>query len=146
MGHSLAREKYPQQAVENLLEMMTYPPVGTELFIEVTLEDDGDDFELPQVAETERKIPVIKNDDYVLYYERTSGMTFAHCDVFNWNKRVYKDLDLKFHYLKWMMYEPIYAIHTINDTKQEKFFRLFGFKPLCYFVDADGEEYELYRT
>ena len=98
------------------------------------------------MAEAERKQPVIKNADYVLYYERTSGMTFAHCDVFNWNKRVYKDLDLKFHYLKWMLDEPIYAIHTINDTKQEKFFRLFGFKPLCYFVDADGEEYELYRT
>jgi hypothetical protein len=102
--------------------------------------------QLPEVAEPERKIPVIQTADYVLSLERTSSMTFAHCDVFNWNRRVRKDLDLKFHYLKWMVGEPIYAIHTLNDNKQEKFFRLFGFKPFCDFVDADGEEYELYRT
>lgn len=146
MGVAPKPINHAKRAVENILELLTYPPAGTELFIEVTLEGDEDDFELPEVAEVERKIPVIQTPDYVLYLERTSGMTFAHCDVFNWNKRVYKDLDLKFHYLKWMVGEPLYALHTINDFKQEKFFRLFGFKPLCYFVDTNGEEYELYRT
>jgi hypothetical protein len=101
---------------------------------------------LPEVAEAERKLPVIQRDDYTISLERTSGMTFIHCDFRQWSKTAYRNLFGEFGRLKWLIAEPIYALHRHSDKKHEKFLKMFNFTYLCDFVDVDGEEYQLYRT
>ena len=101
---------------------------------------------LPEVSEAERKLPVIRRDDYTVSLERTSGMTFIHCEFRKWSKDAYRDLFGEFKALKWLIAEPIYALHRADDKKHEKFLKMFNFTYLCDFVDADDEEYQLHRT
>jgi hypothetical protein len=83
------------------------------------------------------KIPVIHNNDYIIYLEDDCGFTFIHCDCVRWTKKVKQNglCDLK--KLFEVHRNDIYAIHEIGDVKHNKFLRIFGFEYLKDFVGTD---------
>lgn len=103
--------------------------------------------DLPEKAEHELKVPVINREEYTVSLERASGLNFIHCDVHKpWSKTIRFELYEDFRLLLYLVNEPIHALHRPEDKKHEKFLNLFGFTYLCDFIDADGEEFQLYRT
>ena len=73
------------------------------------------------------KTPVIQSDDYIVYLEYYSNLSFIHCDCYRWNKTVkaalLADLDKLFEIHR----KPMLAIHEIGDKKHLKFLRMVGF-------------------
>jgi hypothetical protein len=101
--------------------------------------------DLPPEAIPERKVPVIVRKDYTVYLERTSGLTFIHCDVHSrWSPSVRFDLMHDWQSFKLLHRAPIYALHTPGDRKHEKFLRLFGFSFEGSFTDPAMGPTEIY--
>lgn len=102
--------------------------------------------DLPSEVIPERKVPVVTRKEYTLYLERTSGMTFIHCDVHTrWTPSVRFQLDLDFRDLLHLHTEPLFALHDPGDCKHEKFLGLFGFTFTTSFAAPDGTELHLYK-
>jgi hypothetical protein len=102
--------------------------------------------ELPEVAEHSYKVPVIVRDEYTVSLEYTSKMHFGHVDVHKWSPSSAWQLGVDFEDLKTLVNSPIYALHTPGDEKHLKFLEKYGFEYLCDFVDADGDEKQLYKA
>jgi hypothetical protein len=100
---------------------------------------------IPDKAIPERKVPVIVRKDYTVSLERTSGMTFVHCDITGrWSKTVQKSLDQNWQALLHLHTDTIYALHTPGDRKHEKFLHLFGFSLAGTYTAVEGT-IELYK-
>lgn len=88
------------------------------------------------------KIPVITTKDYIIYLEDNEGYFFIHCDVNSkWNKVVKKELLKDFKILTKEWNRELYALHTPNDKKHEKFLKMFGF---IYFNTVEGLDENIY--
>lgn len=92
------------------------------------------------------KVPVVIQKAYTIYFERSQGHTFGHCDIHvPWTSQVKQDLAVAFKALCVLHSEKIYAQHSPEDTKHEKFLKMFGFKFVEEFVGlATGETRHLY--
>jgi hypothetical protein len=99
---------------------------------------------LPAIPE--RKVPVIVKPDYTVFLERTSGLTFVHCDVHSrWTSRVKDELVRDWQTFRALHEAPILALHTPGDTKHHKFLSMFGFEFATAFTDAaTGDEKHLF--
>jgi len=102
--------------------------------------------ELPETAEHSLKVPVIVRDEYTVSLEYTSKMHFIHCDIRKWSKGIGQALWHDFQLLKFLVNSPIYALHTPDDNKHLKFLKMYAFKYVCDFVDANGDEKQLYKA
>lgn len=102
---------------------------------------------IPETALPERKVPVIVRPAYTVSLERTSGLTFIHCDVHSaWTPAIKSALKRDWSALLAMHEAPILALHDPRDRKHEKFLRMFGFSRLTSFVDPLGTELEIHST
>lgn len=90
------------------------------------------------------KIPVVIRKEYVWYLERYNGNTYAHCDVFRYNKTIKSSLLKDWETLCLLHSEPIYAMHTVGDKKQLKFFKMCGFVYQYKKIGSDLKEYAFY--
>jgi hypothetical protein len=91
------------------------------------------------------KIPVIKTEDFIIYLEDNEGIVFIHCDVLgNWNKKVKQNLLKSFDVLTKEWDRELYALHTPNDSKHEKFLKMFKFKYLTSIKGKDQSDYDIY--
>lgn len=103
---------------------------------------------IPSTAVPERKVPVIvRPGAYTVYFERTSGLTFIHCDIHGrWTKDTKTRLSADWKALR-DIHEgsPIYALHTPNDTKHEKFLLMMGFRYAASFTGTDGSPHDIYE-
>jgi hypothetical protein len=91
------------------------------------------------------KQPVIITSSYILYLEQDNGFTFIHCDVLNkWTKEVKKQLANSFKDLTIQYGQPLYALHTKEDKKHEKFLKMFDFSYLQSIKGLDGNNYDIY--
>lgn len=93
-----------------------------------------------------KKIPVLTNKDYILYFERTPwNDLFIHCDFLGkWNKenknKFLEDLDN----LCSIQEEPIWAMPFIYDNKMKKFLKLCKFQYLTDVTCGDGVQRALH--
>lgn len=102
---------------------------------------------VPTEAHHELKVPVIiRPGDYTVLFERTSGLTFIHCDVVGrWSRSLKDRLRRDFDQLKALhASEPIHALHHPGDRKHEKFLKLFGFRLSASFTGPDGDPLQIY--
>lgn len=83
------------------------------------------------------KVPVCITPDFIIRFEQHLHATFAHCDVFRWNKEVRQRLKESWHSVSSNHGGPIYAMHDVGDAKHEKFLKLFGFQPLDRKADKE---------
>jgi hypothetical protein len=91
------------------------------------------------------KIPVITTDDFIIYLEDNEGIVFIHCDVLRkWNKKVKQKLLKSFDVLTKEWNRELYALHTPNDSKHEKFLKMFKFKYLTSIKGKDQSDYDIY--
>jgi hypothetical protein len=91
------------------------------------------------------KVPVLDTDDFVLYLEDVNGNSFIHCDVLaKWNKTVKKRLQVAFNLLVKEYGKELYALHTPEDRKHEKFLKMFDFSYLQSLTGKDGKDYDIY--
>jgi len=82
------------------------------------------------------KIPVVKTDDFTIYFERYKDKTFTHADVRKWNKKVKKQF-IYMHYALHMFHgEPFFAL--VDNKKLTKFVYLLGYKPFTQVTCNDG--------
>lgn len=96
----------------------------------------------------ERKVPVIlRPGDYTVSFERTTGLTFIHCDIHRtWTPALKRRLMDDFTTLRGLHEEPILALHDPGDAKHEKFLRTFGFHRIGEFAEPEtGTRREVYR-
>jgi hypothetical protein len=85
------------------------------------------------------KTPVVYSKDYIVYLEFFDGQTFIHCDCFNWNKHIKKNLKLDVDTLVALHGKQILAIHDIEDTKHRKFLELMNFNYHSDISCTDGK-------
>ena len=91
------------------------------------------------------KIPVIQNKQFVLYLEDLDGNLFIHCDILSkWSKEVKQNLKNWFTRLTKECGKELYALHTPEDKKHEKFLRIFDFSYLYSTIGTDGNKYDIY--
>jgi hypothetical protein len=91
------------------------------------------------------KVSVVETKDFIIYLEDDNGKTFIHCDVLStWSKKVKRSLLLWFDKLTKEYGKELYALHTPNDKKHEKFLRMFNFKYLTNIEGLDGKSYDVY--
>jgi hypothetical protein len=90
------------------------------------------------------KIPVIYNNDYIVFLENDFGFTFIHCDCIKWTKSVKKDLLSDLKKLFEIHRSDVYAIHEIGDVKHEKFLGIVGFEYLKDFVGSDEKQRQIF--
>lgn len=91
------------------------------------------------------KIPVIQNNQFVLYLEDVDGNLFIHCDILTkWSKEVKQNLKSWFNGLTSVHGKELYALHNPKDKKHEKFLRMFDFSYLKSFIGIDGNNYDIY--
>lgn len=84
------------------------------------------------------KTPVIKRQDYVVYFENYEGYTFIHCDCHRWSKDVKQNLIKDFDVLFSIHGDSVYALHDKQDNKHLKFLTMFKFKYLMDNLCTDG--------
>ena len=102
---------------------------------------------LPQEAIPERKVPVILRHAFTVFLERTSGLTFVHCDLHvPYTKTVRAQIKADWYTLLTLHPEPIYALHLPGDRKHETWLRLFDFSYVTTFTAPDGTIHDLYRN
>ena len=91
------------------------------------------------------KIPVLTTDEFILYLEEVDGYVFIHCDVLvKWTKVVKQHLSKAFELLSTEYGKELYALHTPDDKKHEKFLKMFDFSYLRSLVGHDNDEYDIY--
>jgi hypothetical protein len=91
------------------------------------------------------KVPVVQTEDFIIYLEQDLNKTFIHCDVVNsWSRKVKRNLLLWFDALTKEYGKELYALHTPNDKKHEKFLKMFNFKYFTNIKGLDGNSYDVY--
>jgi len=91
------------------------------------------------------KVPVITTKQFVLYLEDVDSNVFIHCDILvEWTKEVKKNLKTWFYRLAKEYGKELYALHTPEDKKHEKFLKMFDFSYLNSFKGTDGNNYDVY--
>lgn len=100
---------------------------------------------LPELAEAERKVPVIVNRYFTVSLERTSGLTFIHCEIHvPWTSAVRQALAHDWLTFLELHKAPILALHNPDDRKHQKFLKLFGFEFAGSFLAPCGSERHIY--
>lgn len=91
------------------------------------------------------KQPVVETEQFILYLEDVYGALFIHCDVHvKWTKEVKKNLRTWFDRLTEVYGKELYALHTPEDKKHEKFLKMFDFSYLESIIGNDGNNYDIY--
>jgi hypothetical protein len=91
------------------------------------------------------KVPVIQNNQFILYLEEVEGNLFIHCDILvKWSKEVKHNLQSWFERLTSVHGKDLYALHAPKDKKHEKFLRMFNFSYFNSFIGTDGNNYDIY--
>ena len=91
------------------------------------------------------KVPVLQTPEFVLYLEEFDGLWFIHCDVLvKWTKSVKSNLAKWFDVLTKECGKELYALHSPNDKKHERFLKMFDFSYLNSFKGTDGNNYDVY--
>lgn len=91
------------------------------------------------------KVTVVSTDEFVIYLEKDNGFVFIHCDVLvKWTKQVKKHLMEKFTELALNNGTSLYALHSPDDSKHEKFLKLYGFSYLQSIIGLDNNHYDIY--
>jgi len=94
-----------------------------------------------------KKIPVIKTDRYILYIEDYCDSLFIHCDVFKWDIRTRKSLEVALNKLLEFYQKDLYALHeNTQDNKHKKFLEIFGFKLYSEEIGLDGLVHQVWRV
>jgi len=91
------------------------------------------------------KVPIIQNNQFILYLEEVEGFLFIHCDILTkWSKEVKQNLKSWFHILTKEYGKELYALHVPEDKKHEKFLKMFDFSYLYSTTGIDKNKYDIY--
>lgn len=91
------------------------------------------------------KVPVLTTKEFVLYIEDFRGDWYIHCDVLvKWTKEVKRRLKKCFDVLTKECGKELYALHSPDDKKHEKFLKMFNFNYVSSFRGIDENIYDVY--
>ena len=91
------------------------------------------------------KTPVVSTNEFIIYLEEDNRFMFIHCDVLvKWTRQVKQHLMQKFTELVTKTGKELYALHTPEDSKHEKFLKMYGFQYLQPLKGLDGNNYDIY--
>lgn len=83
---------------------------------------------IPEIAyEHYFKVPVCKRPEYTISFEEHINGTFAHCDVFRWNRTVRNSLLKDWNEVAEKHGGPLFVFKEQTNEKLSKFIALFGF-------------------
>ena len=91
------------------------------------------------------KVPVIVDDDFIIYTEDVQGLTFIHMDVLKWTKTVkHKFLT---QWLQWASQQnkPLFAMPLIDNPKMDKWAIVCGFEVIKMHECLDGVTRKLFK-
>lgn len=90
------------------------------------------------------KIPVIIRPDYIWYIEDVHNNQFMHCDVFKWNKTIFKELKTDFLTFAKLHGGPLFVCKEHETTGYLKFIKQLGFTFLRSIPSITGAELSIY--
>jgi len=89
------------------------------------------------------KIPVIKTQEFTLYFEEVNSNIFLHCDVnVKWSKEVKTKLIDGLNILKDKF--NMFVCLDLENKKLGKFIDLLGFEYLKSIIGNDNKDYDIY--
>lgn len=92
------------------------------------------------------RIPIINRKEYIVLVEAHAGVLWIHCDVFNFNKKILKDMDKTWSDLMHLLSSDLYVL---RDTATQKpsipFISRYGFKHLKDIKDNQGQSKEIWK-
>ena len=86
------------------------------------------------------KIPIVQNNNYIIYLEYFSDLYWLHTDVFNWTSKVKKKFLYDLNSIQSLLHDELFAL--IDNDKLEKFAKLIGF---TYVKDLTGKDNNIYK-
>jgi hypothetical protein len=86
------------------------------------------------------KIPIVQNNNYIIYLEYFSDLYWLHTDVFNWTSKVKKNFLNDLNSIQSLLNHELFAL--IDNDKLEKFAKLIGF---TYVKDLTGKDNNIYK-
>ena len=88
------------------------------------------------------KVPIVNNQNYIIYLEYFNKLYWLHTDVFKWSsvikKQFIKDLDT----LQRLINDDLYGL--VDSDKLSKFGSKIGFKFLQEITGTDYQQYKVY--
>lgn len=88
------------------------------------------------------KLPIVTNQNYIIYLEYFNNVYWLHTDVFKWSgvikKQYLKDLDT----LQRLINNDLYGL--VDNSKLGKFGSTIGFKFLHEVTGTDNQQYKVY--
>lgn len=91
------------------------------------------------------KVPVIENDDFIIYLENYEDTVFIHCDVLTkYTKTIRKKLLENLELLVSLRKSQVFAIHEPEDHKHRKFLQSMRFDYLKSVTAINGQELDIY--
>lgn len=90
------------------------------------------------------KIPVIVRPDYVFAIEQYQDGQFMHCEVYNWNKTVFKELKKDWNIFTELHGGPLYCAKEQDTPGYLKFIKALGFKPYIIVQGVSGNDIHIY--
>lgn len=90
---------------------------------------------------------IVKNDNYHFKLEETGIGVFMHCEVFKWNKTIYRELfELYLDAMDLFGEHQVLVFVEKGNSKLGKFCNLFNMYPFKTTLDPNGDETgDLYR-
>ena len=89
-------------------------------------------------------VPVVRKPDYQIGFEQFDDLTLVHVTFSRWNREVYRNVSEDFNQLYELHGGPLFAI-SIDDPRQPKFLKMFGFRPVDDCRELDGTPRTLYQ-
>jgi len=90
------------------------------------------------------KIPVIVRPDYVFAIEQYQDGQFMHCEVYNWNTTVFKQLKKDWFTFTELHGGPLYCAKEQDTPGYLKFIKALGFKPYITVQGVSGNDIHIY--
>ncbi len=88
------------------------------------------------------KLPIVQNNNYIIYLEYFSDLYWLHTDVFNWTSKVKKDYLDKLNKLQLLLNDDLFGL--VDNDKLGKFGSTIGFKYLRNVTGSDNNQYKVY--
>lgn len=90
------------------------------------------------------QIPVIVRPDYVFSIEYHEGGHFMHCEVRNWNKTVFKELQRDWETFTDLHGGPLYCAKEQDTPSYLKFIKALGFKHYMVVQGVSGNDIHIH--
>jgi hypothetical protein len=88
------------------------------------------------------KLPLVNNQNYIIYLEYFNNLYWLHTDVFKWSSVIKKQFIKDLNTLQRLINDDLFAL--VDNIKLGKFASIINFKFLQGITGTDNKQYHVY--